>query len=52
MKLFILARNAERASFTSEEHNQRTNGPVNAHLISGLTISTKTSLAKFETLVK
>ena len=26
-----------------EEHNQRTNGPVNAHLISGPTISTKTS---------
>ena len=28
--------------------NQRTNGPVNAHLISGPTVSTKTRFAKFE----
>ena len=32
--------------------NQRTNGPVNAHLISGPTISTKTSFAKFDIVVK
>ena len=32
--------------------NQRTNGPVNAHLISGPTISTKTSSAKFDIVVK
>ena len=31
---------------------QRTNGPVNAHLISGPTISTKTSFAKFDIVVK
>ena len=32
--------------------NQRTNGLVNAHLISGPTISTKTSFAKFDIVVK
>ena len=32
--------------------NQRTNGPVNAHLISGPTTSTKTSLAKFVIVLK
>ena len=32
--------------------NQRTNGPVNAHLISGPTISTKTSFAKFDIVLK
>ena len=32
--------------------NQRTNAPVNAHLISGPTISTKTSFAKFDIVVK
>ena len=31
-------------------YNQRTNGPVNAHLISGPTVSTKTSFAKFDCL--
>ena len=31
------------------KQNQRTNGPVNAHLISGTTVSTKTSFAKFDT---
>ena len=32
--------------------NQRTNGPVNAHLISGPTIHTKTSFAKFDIVLK
>ena len=32
--------------------NQRTYGPVNAYLISGHTISTKTSFAKFDIVVK
>ena len=31
---------------------QRTNGPVNAHLISRPTISTKTNFAKFDTVLK
>ena len=30
-------------AFFSHTKNQRTNGPVNAHLISGPTVSTKTS---------
>ena len=39
---------------TNQQHilNQRTNGPVNAQLISGPTISTKTSFAKFDIAVK
>ena len=32
--------------------NQRTDGPVNAHLISGDTVSTKTSFAKFDIVSK
>ena len=32
--------------------NQRTNGPVNAHLITGATVSTKTSLSKFDIVLK
>ena len=32
--------------------NQRTNGPVKVHLISGPTISTKTSFAKIEIVLK
>ena len=32
--------------------NQRTNGPVNAHLISGATVRTKTSFAKFDIVLK
>ena len=31
---------------------QRTNGPVNAHLISGPTIRTKISFAKFDIVLK
>ena len=31
---------------------QRTNGPVIAHLISGLTISTKTNFYKFDIVLK
>ena len=34
------------------EQKRRTNGPVNAHLISGSTISTKISFAKFDIVVK
>ena len=37
---------------TSDELNQRTNGPVNPHLISGATVSTKTSFAKFDSVLK
>ena len=33
-------------------YNQRTNGPVNAHLISGPTVSTKISFAKFVIVLK
>ena len=36
-----------RMKFNKESMNQRTNGPVNADLISGPTISTKTSFNKF-----
>ena len=32
--------------------NQRTDGPVNAHLISGPTLITKTSFAKFDIVLK
>ena len=32
--------------------NQRTNGPVNAHLISGPTVSTKTSFANLNIVIK
>ena len=32
---------------TIEDYLKRTNAPVNAHLISGVTASTKTSIAKF-----
>ena len=38
--------------FTRELQNQRTNGPVNAHLISGPTVSTKASFAKFDIVLK
>ena len=31
--------------------NQRTNGPVNAHLISGPTVRTKTSFPKFDVVL-
>ena len=31
---------------------QRTNGPVNAYLISGATVSTKPSFAKFDIVLK
>ena len=34
------------------KRNQRTSGPVNAHLISGPTISTKFSFAKFDIVRK
>ena len=34
--------------FFFEDRNQRTNGPVNAHLISGPTVCTKTSFANFD----
>ena len=37
---------------TLKVDNQRTNGPVNAHLISGPTVSTKTSFAKFDFVLK
>ena len=33
-------------------NNQRTNGPENAHLISGPTVSTKTSFANFDIVLK
>ena len=33
-------------------NNQRTNYPVNAHLVSGPSISTKTSFAKFDIVLK
>ena len=33
-------------------HNQRTNGPVNAHLISGPAISKKTKFAEFDIDIK
>ena len=32
--------------------NQRPNGPVNAHLISGATVSTKTSFDKFDIVLE
>ena len=38
-------------SVTMPVENKRTNGPVNPHLISGHTISTKTSFAKFDIVV-
>ena len=36
----------------SSNENQRTNGPVNAHLISEATVSTKTSFANFDIVLK
>ena len=36
----------------SSKINQTTNGPVNAHLISWHTVGTKTSYAKFDTVLK
>ena len=33
-------------------YNQSTNGPINAHLTSGPTLSTKTSFAKFAIFCK
>ena len=36
----------------SLKNNQRTNGPVNGHLISGPTINTKSSVAKFDIVLK
>ena len=35
-----------------KKKQQRTNGPVNAYLISGPTISTKASFAKFDIVLK
>ena len=35
-----------------ENNNQRTNGPVNAHLISGPAVSTKTSFANLDIVLK
>ena len=32
--------------------NQRTNGPVNAHLISGPTVSTRTNFANLDIVLK
>ena len=37
----------EKVDKIKKKKKQRINGPVNAHLISGPTISTKTSFAKF-----
>ena len=34
------------------KYNQRTDGPVNAHLISGPTLSTKPSFAEFDIVLK
>ena len=34
------------------KNNQKTSGPVNAHLISGAPVSTKTSFAKFDIVLK
>ena len=36
----------------SKKKQQRTNGPVNAHLKSGPTISTKTSFAKIDIVME
>ena len=40
------------AAFCSRELNQMTNVPVNAHLIIGPTLCTKTSFAKFDIVLK
>ena len=37
---------ARKKGFVHYYVNQRTNGPVNAHLISGLSVSTKHTLTK------
>ena len=37
---------------TTKKKNKRTNGPVNAHLISRATVNTKTSFAKFYIVLK
>ena len=38
--------------FCQNSFNQRTNGPVKAHLISGPTVSTKTSFPNFDIVLK
>ena len=38
--------------FLAKVRNQRTNGPVNAHLMSGPTVSTKTNFANFDIVLK
>ena len=43
---------SQQSMFYSIIRIQRTNGPVNVHLISGPTISTKTSFAKFDVVLK
>ena len=42
----------KKSVFCEIYKKQRINGPVNAHLISGPTVSTKTSFAKFEFVLK
>ena len=42
----------KRTACNSIYEYQRTNGPVNAYLISGATVNTKTSFAKFEIVLK
>ena len=46
--------NDDRGPIPISEANQRTGtiGPVNAHQKSGLTISTKTSFAKFDIVIR
>ena len=47
---YILIFLVSEMDFSEFPYNQRTNGPVNAHLISGP--SAKTSFAKFDIIVK
>ena len=50
--LIVEVDTGEQVTFWGVLKNQRTNGPVNAHLISGATVSAKTSFTKFDIVLK
>ena len=50
--IFILSSELVAKKIGKTKNNQRTNGPVNDHLISGTTVSTKTSFPNFDIVLK
>ena len=57
-RFFLAIRKTDKDIIETENHfmqrnkNQRTNGPVNAHLICRLTMSTRTSFSKIDNVLK